>query len=67
MPSIGNTTAALRIRSAQNRAICSINGVDPSMSAEKAAGFVTAIQTMYNRGLVTARIHIVSDIQLTQP
>jgi len=32
------------------------------MSAADAAGFVAAIQTMYNRDAVTARIHVVSDI-----
>jgi hypothetical protein len=64
MASIANTSAALRIRSAENRAICSINGVDPNMAAEDAAGFVTGIQTMYNRGMVMARIHVVSDIEL---
>jgi len=63
--SIINASAALRIRSAENRAVCSINGVDPAMSAEDAAGFVTGIQTMYNRGPVKARIHIVSDIEIT--
>jgi len=29
-----------------------------------AAGFVTGIQTMYNRGPVLARIHVVSDIEM---
>ena len=65
MANIVNTSAALRIRSEQNRAICSINGVNPNMTAEDAAGFVKGIQTMYNRGTVTARIHIVSDIDIT--
>jgi hypothetical protein len=64
MPSIGNTTASLRVRSIQNRAICTIGGVNPNMDAQDAAGFVTAIQIMYNREPVSARIHIVSDIQL---
>jgi len=65
MASIVNASAALRIRSEQNRAICSINGVNPNMAAEDAAGFVKGIQTMYNRDTVMARIHTVSDIEIT--
>jgi len=65
MASITTASAALRIRSAENRAVCSISGVDPGMSAEDAAGFVTGIQTLYNRGPVMARIHIVSDVDIT--
>ena len=64
MASIVNATAALRIRSEQNRAICSISGVDPNMAAEDAVGFVTGIQTMYNRGNVLARIHTVADVDM---
>ena len=64
MANIVHASAALRIRSAQNRAICSINGVNPNMTAENAAGFVTGIQAMYNREPVQARIHVVSDIQM---
>jgi len=65
MASITHVSAALRIRSAENRAVCSISGVDPGMSAEDAAGFVTGIQNMYNRGPVKGRIHIVSDVEIT--
>jgi hypothetical protein len=64
MASIVNASAALRVRSAANRSICSISGVDPNMSASDAAGFVTGIQTMYNREKVSARIHVVSDIEI---
>ena len=64
MANIVTASAALRVRSAQNRAICSISGVDPNMAAEDAAGFVTGIQTIYNREPVFARIHVVSDIEI---
>ena len=64
MATIVNATAALRVRNEQNRAVCSISGVNPNMTAENAAGFVAAIQTMYNRGSVFARIHSVSDIEI---
>ncbi|MCL2577312.1 MAG: hypothetical protein FWE27_04595 [Defluviitaleaceae bacterium] len=64
MASIVNASAALRIRNEQNRAICSISGVNTNMTAQDAAGFVTGIQTMYNRGSVLARIHSVSDIEI---
>jgi len=65
MANIVNASAALRIRSEQNRSVCSISGVNPNMTAENAAGFVTGIQTMYNRGTVKARIHTVSDVDMT--
>jgi len=35
------------------------------MTAEDAVGFITGIQTMYNRGYVSARIHSVSDVEMT--
>jgi hypothetical protein len=62
MASIVNASATLRIRSEQNRAICNISGVNPNMTAENAAGFVTGIQNMYNRGPVLARINVVSNV-----
>ena len=64
MANIVTASAALRIRSAQNRAVCSISGVNPTMSADDAVGFITGIQTMYNREDVSARIHVVSDIEM---
>ena len=64
MANIVPASAALRIRSAQNRAVCSISGVNPNMSAADAVGFVTGIQNMYNRDTVSARIHVVSDIEM---
>ena len=65
MATIVTASAALRIRSAKNGAICSINGVNPNMTAENAAGFVSGIQELYNRGTVSAHIHVVSDIELS--
>jgi hypothetical protein len=43
MASIVYASAALRVRSEQNRAICSISGVNPNMNATDAAGFVSGI------------------------
>jgi len=65
MASIVNASATLRIRSEQNRAICSISGVNPNMAAADAAGFIKGIQAMYNRGTVLARIHAISDVDIT--
>jgi hypothetical protein len=62
MASITTASAALRISNDQKRAVCSISGVNANMTALDAAGFVAGIQTMYNRGPVWARIHVVSDI-----
>ncbi|MCL2500893.1 MAG: hypothetical protein FWE90_11270 [Defluviitaleaceae bacterium] len=65
MASIKTASAALRIRNEANRAVCSISGVNPNMNAANAAGFVKGIQNMYNRGPVKARIHVVSDIEIS--
>jgi len=65
MATIVNASAALRVRNEQNRPVCSISGVDSDMTEENAAGFVLGIQTMYNRGKIFARIHSVSDIEIT--
>jgi len=64
MASINHASASLRVFSAENRSILSLTGVDPNMTAADAAGFVTGIQTMYNRDSVIARIHTVSDIDI---
>ena len=58
------TTASANIRMANEagRSICSVNNVSPTVSAETAAGFVTAIETLYNNGMCTARLNIVHDI-----
>ena len=66
MARIVNASASLRVHSKQNGAICSINGVNPSMNADDAAGFIAGIQEMYNRGTVQARIYSVSDIEITE-
>ena len=64
MASIVNASAVLRVRNEQNGTVCNISGVNYDMNAEDAAGFVTGIQEMYNRGKVTARIHSVSAIEI---
>jgi len=38
MASITNASAVLRIRSTENRAVCSINGVDPAMICHNQRG-----------------------------
>ena len=64
MASLANATATLRVRSAQNRAVCTISGINPNVSAAALAGFVKGIQTMYNRGPVTARLHTVVELDM---
>jgi hypothetical protein len=64
MASINHASASLRVRSAENRSILSIGGVNPNMTAEDAVGFVMGIQTMYNRGAIKARIHTISDVEI---
>lgn len=66
MATIVNASATLRLRNELNRSVCNIGGVNPDMSAADAAGFVTGIKTMYNRGPVQARIHTVSDIVIPE-
>ena len=62
MASFSNVSANIRIVNEDRRSVCSINKVNPSVSATTAAAFVGALKTIYNNGNCTARLNISQDI-----
>ena len=56
-------TANIRLTNEDGRIICSVNNVLPTVEAEKAAGFVSAIQTIYNNGPCAGRMNVTYDIK----
>lgn len=62
MASFSNASANIRIVNENRRSVCSINKVNPSVSAATAAAFVGALKTIYNNGNCTARLNISQDI-----
>jgi len=55
--------ANIRIANEERKNICSISGVSPTVTAEVAAAFVGAIETIYNNGTCTARLSVAMDIE----
>ena len=62
MANFNTTNANIRLTNAERKSICSVNNVSPTVTAETAAAFVSAIETIYNNGTCTARISIAMDI-----
>jgi len=62
MAQFNPVSAAIRI-SSEKECICSVLGVAHDVSAQTAANFVSAIETIYNNGDCTARLTIVSDLE----
>ena len=58
MASFDNISANIRIVNENRRSVCSINNVNPLVSAQTAAAFVDALKTIYNNGECTARLNI---------
>ena len=56
------TSANIRLTNEERKSICPVSGVSPTVSAETAAAFVDAIETLYNNGDCTARLSIAMDI-----
>ena len=52
----------MRIVNENKKLVCSINNVSPAVTANTAAAFVDAIETLYNNGACTARVSTVFDI-----
>ena len=52
-------SANLRITSEDKRSVFSVTNVSPTVSAEAVAGFVGAVEKIYNNGQCDARINIV--------
>jgi hypothetical protein len=59
---IVHASSVVRIAGKDGRSVCSITGVNPDMPPVDAAGFVDAIEVLYNSGAVTARISSMSNI-----
>ena len=57
--------ASIRLTNEDGKSICSVTGVSPIVSAETAAAFVGAIETLYNNGTCNARMSIVRNIVRT--
>jgi len=62
MANFSNASANIRIVNEDRRSVCSLNNVNPSVSATTAAAFVGALKTIYNNGNCTARLNISQDI-----
>ena len=54
--------ASIRLTNEERKSICSVTNVSPTVSAETAAAFVNAIETLYNNGECNARMSIVRNI-----
>ena len=58
MASFTKVSANIRIVNEDRRSVCSVNNVNPSVSAQTAAAFVDALKTIYNNGDCIARLNI---------
>ena len=62
MANFNVTTANIRISNEDKKSVCSINNVSPAVTAETAAAFADAIETIYNNGPCAARMSVSYDI-----
>ena len=62
MAELATRAANIRLTNEDGRVICSVSNVSPAVNAETAAGFVSAIATIYNNGSCNARMNVVYDI-----
>ena len=63
MPELRPASATLRLTNEERRSVFSVGNVSPSVSAETAAGFVNAVEKIYNNGTCAARISISLDLK----
>jgi hypothetical protein len=56
-------SATLRLTNEDRRSVFSVANVSPNVSAETAAGFVNAVEKIYNNGTCSARIGIVLNLK----
>ena len=54
--------AGIRLTNEEGKSICSVSRVSPTVTADTAAAFVNAIETIYNNGACTARMSVTMDI-----
>ena len=62
MPELTAASAILRITNEDGKRIFSVNKVSPTVSATTAAGFVDAVEKLYNNGECDARLSVVMDL-----
>ena len=62
MAELTAASASIRLTNEEGRSICFVNNVLPTVTAETAAAFVDAIETLYNNGECAARMNIAYDI-----
>ena len=56
-------SANLRLTNEDRRSVFSVNNVSPNVTAEDAAGFVSAVEKLYNNGQCSARVSIVLNLK----
>ena len=55
-------SANLRIANEEKRGVFSVSNVSPTASATAVAGFVSAVEKLYNNGQCNAKINIVMNL-----
>lgn len=63
MPELSAASATLRLTNDDGKSVFSVANVSPSVSAQVAAGFVNAVEKLYNNGQCTARVNIVLNLK----
>ena len=62
MANFVTASASIRLTNEDNRRVCFVNNVSPTVTAQTAGAFVDAIETLYNVGECTARMNVALDI-----
>jgi len=62
MAQLKPVTAGMRFTNEDNKSVCSVRNVSHSVTAETAAAFTNAIETLYNNGPCDARLNIAYDV-----
>ena len=62
MASFNTTSASIRIANKEGKRVLSATNVSPTVTPQAAAGFVAAVETMYNNGDCNARVSIAMEL-----
>ena len=63
MAELITTAANLRVTNAERRSVFSVAGVSPTVSAQVLAGFVDAVETLYNGGRCDAKFSVAMELK----
>jgi hypothetical protein len=63
MVELVTTSAGIRISGEDKRSVFSATNILPTVSAETVAGFVSAVEKLYNNSTCSARINIVLNLK----